>query len=153
MSTKRTSSRHRLVIDPATSARLSHIRQANTKAEVEVRRILHRLGLRFRVLNRDLAGSPDIANRLKRWVVFVHGCFWHRHQRCSRSTTPKRNRAFWEKKFAENVARDRRNVTALKRAGWIVVVVWECELAKNPATLVRKLRPIKSVESEPRKVE
>jgi DNA mismatch endonuclease (patch repair protein) len=120
-------SRHDLVVDSETSARLGRIRQHGTSAELKVRKLLHSLGHRFRVHNRDLPGSPDIANRSRKWAVFVHGCFWHRHAGCRRSTTPSRNRDFWLEKFEANVARDARVQAALRELGYRVAVVWECE--------------------------
>lgn len=127
-----------LTVDAATSARLARIRQKDTAAEQAVRRVLHELGLRFRVRNRDLPGAPDAANRARRWAVFVHGCFWHSHTGCYRATVPKRNREFWLAKFADNHARDRRVVRALRRLGYRAVVVWECE-AQLPEKLGRRL--------------
>jgi DNA mismatch endonuclease (patch repair protein) len=127
-----------LLIDPATSARLARVRQKGTKPELEVRRVLRQLGHRYRVSNRDLPGSPDLANRSRHWVIFVHGCFWHRHTGCVKSTTPKRNRAFWEAKFAANHARDRRAASMLRRAGYSVVTIWECETGRA-GPLGRKL--------------
>ncbi len=85
------------------------------------------MGLRFRVRNRDLPGSPDIANRSKKWAVFVHGCFWHRHVGCSRATTPKRNAEFWAEKFERNRERDRSVVREMRKMGFTVAIVWECE--------------------------
>lgn len=96
------------------------------------------LGHRFRIHNRDLPGSPDIANRTRKWAIFVHGCFWHRHNGCPRTTTPKRNRAFWVEKFEANRARDRRVRAALRRDGYRTVVVWECE-SEAPSRLRAKL--------------
>jgi DNA mismatch endonuclease (patch repair protein) len=116
-----------LDVDAETSARLGRIRQHGTSAELTVRKILHSLGHRFRVHNRDLPGSPDIANRRRRWAIFVHGCFWHRHAGCKRTTTPARNREFWVAKFEANVARDRRVQAELRAMDYRVVVVWECE--------------------------
>lgn len=116
-----------LIVDPETSARLGRIRQQRTRPEILVRRSLHRMGIRFRVGNRDLPGSPDLANRRRRWAIFVHGCFWHHHEGCRRATVPKRNRAFWLEKFAANQARDGRAVAALEAAGFCVLTIWECE--------------------------
>src|SRR5688572_15632999 len=104
---------HLLEVDDATSARMGLVRQKGTRPELLVRRALSALGHRFRLANRDLPGSPDIANRSRRWAVFVHGCFWHRHG-CKASTTPARNREFWEAKFARNVARDQRRAGELR---------------------------------------
>jgi DNA mismatch endonuclease (patch repair protein) len=129
-----------LVRDVATSLRLSKIRQKDTTPERLVRTLLSGLGLRFRVGNRDLPGSPDIANRSARWAVFVHGCFWHSHRGCKAATVPKRNRAFWVAKFAANVERDAVAVAALRRRGFRVVVVWECEIEKRPLVVVARLR-------------
>lgn len=120
----------RLITDPETSARLGRIPQRDTEPELAVRRILYALGHRFRVKNRDLPGSPDIANRSRRWAVFVHGCFWHAHAGCPKATTPKRNREFWEAKLAANRARDERVVAELRAAGWRVETIWECELSR-----------------------
>jgi DNA mismatch endonuclease (patch repair protein) len=130
-----------LLVDPATSARLGRIRQKDTSAERAVRRVLHAFGLRFRVRNRDLPGAPDAANRVRRWAVFVHGCFWHAHRDCYRATVPKRNREFWLEKFAANRARDVRALRALRRQGYLTLVVWECEL-DDPGKLARRLRSI-----------
>lgn len=118
-----------LVTDTDTSARLARIPQRDTGPELAVRQVAHALGHRFRVRNHDLPGSPDLANRRRRWAIFVHGCFWHAHAGCARATLPKRNRKFWEAKLAGNRARDQRAVEALERDGWRVVTVWECELS------------------------
>lgn len=128
-----------LICDPHTSARLRKIRRRNTSAEQFVRRMLHEAGLRFRVSNRDLPGSPDVANRSKRWCVFVHGCFWHHHAGCRRATLPKRNKAFWEVKFAANQARDARVRRQLEDRGYLVITVWECEI-ENPELLLGRMR-------------
>jgi DNA mismatch endonuclease (patch repair protein) len=124
--------------DLATSVRMAGIRQRDTKPELIVRRELHALGHRFRVRNQDLPGSPDIANRSRGWVVFVHGCFWHRHDGCSRTTTPKRNRAFWVDKFETNQRRDAARRSDLQGDGFHVLVVWECETS-DPLTLRARL--------------
>lgn len=129
---------HRLHVDAATSQRMAGVRRQDTSAEMVVRQIVHRLGHRFRLQNRDLPGSPDLANRSRKWAIFVHGCFWHRHG-CSRTTTPKRNRAFWESKFEANVRRDRRVQKALRDEGFTVLVVWECDTLRDPSKLIRKL--------------
>jgi DNA mismatch endonuclease (patch repair protein) len=92
-----------------------------------VRRQLHALGYRFRLHDKRLAGSPDIVLAGLRTVVFVHGCFWHRHDGCRRATTPKTRAEFWKAKFAANQFRDSRVQATLRRTGWAVHVVWECE--------------------------
>lgn len=132
-------SRQLLDKDANTSRRLSSIRQHGTAAELAVRRIAHSLGLRYRVSNRDLPGSPDLANRSRHWAVFVHGCFWHRHAGCRRTTSPKRNAAFWENKFNDNVARDVRVQQELTSRGWHVVVIWECESEGRIRAALRRL--------------
>ena len=127
-----------LHVDPTTSARLGRIRQQDTAPELTVRSIVRELGLRYRIRNRDLPGSPDLANRTRRWAVFVHGCYWHSHEGCYRATVPKRNREFWEAKFIANEKRDRQSAANLKRRGFAVVTVWECELAR-PWVVRRRL--------------
>lgn len=107
---------------------MSRIHGRDTRPEREVRSLLHRLGFRFRLNSRALPGTPDVVLPKYRSVVLVHGCFWHRHADCPLAYTPKSHRAFWSHKFAENVARDRKNVAALRASGWQVIVVWECEL-------------------------
>jgi DNA mismatch endonuclease (patch repair protein) len=118
---------HLLVFDTATSQRMSGVRRRDTSPEMNVRRALHSLGIHYRTRNRDLPGSPDVANRKRKWALFVHGCFWHRHRACRRTTTPKRNRGFWVAKFAANCERDARKMRLLRAAGFRVLVVWECE--------------------------
>ena len=99
----------------------------DTGPELAVRRLLHRLGLRFRLHREDLPGTPDIVLPKHRTVLFVHGCYWHRHQGCRFSSDPKTNQAFWETKFASNMERDARKTGELKALGWRVLVVWSCE--------------------------
>ena len=110
------------------SERMSRIRSKDTSPEVALRRALHALGLRFRLHRRDLPGRPDIVLPRHRVVVFVHGCFWHRHAGCRISTTPKSNTTFWTEKFERNVARDARSIELLEAQGWRVIVAWECDL-------------------------
>lgn len=125
----------------ARSAHMAKIRGAHTQPERRVRSLLHRLGLRFRLQHAALPGRPDIVLRRHATVVFVHGCFWHRHAAgaCKGATTPKTNQGFWLRKFRANVRRDAGNQRDLRRAGWRVVVVWECELAR-PERLAARLR-------------
>lgn len=110
------------------SERMSRIRSSNTSPELALRRALHALGFRFRLHRKDLPGKPDIVLPRYKTVVFVHGCFWHRHAGCKVASTPKTNTAFWEQKFERNTARDERNAALLQALGWKVLVVWECEL-------------------------
>lgn len=118
---------HLLEVDDATSQRMASIRQHGTTPELTVRAIVYALGRRYRTTNRDLAGSPDLANRARRWAMFVHGCFWHRHPGCRLTTTPSRNREFWLAKFKRNIERDAAAVSRLEAAGYAVAIVWECE--------------------------
>lgn len=132
------------IVDRATRSRMmAGIRGANTKPERIVRGFLHRAGLRFRLHVRDLPGRPDIVLKKHRAVVEVRGCFWHRHPGCRFATTPASNAVFWQTKFAENVARDRRNERALRKAGWRVLVIWECQAA-NAGRLARLAERITS---------
>jgi DNA mismatch endonuclease (patch repair protein) len=117
---------------------MARIRGKDTKPELAVRRIAHGLGFRFRVHRRDLPGSPDLVFPRLRKVVFVHGCYWHRHAGCRYAYSPKSNIPFWHAKFDANVARDRLAVVELKKLGWEVLIVWECE-TKDEDKLVRGL--------------
>ncbi|MCY1302049.1 Very short patch repair protein [compost metagenome] len=110
------------------SDRMSRIRGKDTQPELALRKVLHRLGLRYRLHGAGLPGKPDLVFPRYRTVVFVHGCFWHRHDGCSIASTPKSNTPFWLEKFEKNVARDARVATDLQDLGWTVLVVWECEL-------------------------
>lgn len=114
----------------ARSKNMSSIRSSNTRPELFVRSYLHRIGLRFRLHDKSLPGSPDIVVPRLKTVIFVHGCFWHRHVGCAFTTTPATNVEFWARKFAENTSRDRRVVTSLHALGWRVRVLWACQLGK-----------------------
>lgn len=120
-----------LARDVETSRRMAAIRREDTQPELFVRRALTSLGVRYRVRNADLPGSPDIANRAGRWAILVHGCYWHRHDGCPRTSTPKRNVEFWLDKFADNVARDARVERALVEGGYRVLIIWECETKRR----------------------
>ena len=118
------------LIDPvdATRSRIMRaVRQAHTTPELIVRKLLHGLGLRFRLQGRGLPGTPDIILPKYRTAIFVHGCFWHRHASCSKATTPKTRADFWREKFDRNILRDKEAEQALADAGWRVLTVWECE--------------------------
>lgn len=110
------------------SDRMSRIRGKDTQPELALRKVLHRLGLRYRLYGAGLPGKPDLVFPRYRTVVFVHGCFWHRHDGCNIATTPKSNTPFWLEKFEKNVARDARVATQLEALGWRVFIAWECEL-------------------------
>ena len=111
------------------SERMSRIRGKDTKPELALRKVLHGLGLRYRLHGAGLPGKPDLVFPKYKTVVFVHGCFWHRHAGCSIATIPKSNTPFWSDKFAKNVARDARVGESLQASGWSVLVAWECELS------------------------
>lgn len=136
-------------VDPARSAQMALVRGAHTKPEMKVRRQLHAAGLRFRLQARDLPGRPDIVFRSRKVVIFVHGCFWHRHgdPACKLARTPKSRTEFWEPKFTANVARDERNIGALRGLGWTVLVIWECELTGSAAVdrLISAIRQRQSI--------
>ena len=120
---------------------MSGIRGRNTRPERLVRSFLHRQGLRFVLHDRRLPGRPDIVLPRFRSVVLVHGCFWHRHAACRFAYKPKSNRPFWSQKFRGTVQRDLRNTKALRRLGWKVHVVWECQITeKRLLRLVSRIR-------------
>ena len=124
---------------PERALLMSKVRQRGTGPELAARAILRDLGHRFRTNGKGLPGSPDIYNISRRRALFVHGCFWHRHPGCRAATTPTRNRGFWTAKFLANVARDDHNARRLRRLGYRVMTVWECQL-KSPAKLARLKR-------------
>jgi DNA mismatch endonuclease (patch repair protein) len=111
---------------------MSRIRGRDTKPELAVRSLLHRLGYRFRIHVATLPGKPDIVLPKHRTVVMVHGCFWHRHPRCQFCYTPKTRKEFWQTKFAGNMRRDRKVRSELARLGWRVIVIWECQVRNSP---------------------
>ena len=129
------------VVDRATRSRMmSGIRGRDTKPEKLVRSFLHRAGLRFR-LHASLPGKPDLVFPKHHAVVFVHGCFWHRHAGCRYATMPTTNAAFWQAKFAANVARDNRVTRQLRKEGWRVYVAWSCRIDESRMqSLSRKIR-------------
>jgi DNA mismatch endonuclease (patch repair protein) len=113
------------------SALMGRIRGKDTKPEVKVRSRLHRAGYRFRLHVMTLPSKPDIVLPKYRAVILVHGCFWHRHQGCKAASTPGTRREFWQAKFDGNVARDARNIAELRKLGWQVYVLWECETQRG----------------------
>jgi len=120
------------------SAIMARIKGENTVPEILVRRIVHSLGYRFRLHADKLPGKPDIVLPRYQKVIFVHGCFWHGHRSCSRSELPTSNVDFWRKKIEGNVTRDKRTMRELRRLGWDVLVVWQCQ-TKDIARLTRRL--------------
>lgn len=114
------------------------VKSKNTSPEMRVRSLLHRLGYRFRLHRKDLPGNPDICLPKHKTVIFVHGCFWHRHPGCKRATMPATNEVYWSKKFERNVNRDRQALQDLEDMSWNAHIVWECE-TKDPEQLANKL--------------
>ena len=138
------------IVSPEVRSRMmAGIRGKDTRPEILLRKALHARGLRYRTGVRRLPGSPDIVLARWRTIVFVHGCFWHRHAGCTRTTVPKTRPEFWSAKFEANIARDARNEAALLDNGWRVAVVWECrigrvlqqELADDVAAFIRAETP------------
>jgi len=127
---------------------MSRIKGQDTKPEMKVRSYLFRQGFRFRKNDKRYPGKPDIVLPMYKTVVFVHGCFWHRHPGCKDATTPKTRTEFWMEKLSKNVANDRKNVDALKELGFRVIIVWECEIEKEFAsTMDRLVSMIKEADS------
>lgn len=119
------------IVDAETRSRMmAGIKGKNTRPELALRRALHARGFRYRLHSKKAQGRPDLVLPKYRAVVFVHGCFWHRHLRCRYATNPKSRAEFWEVKFAANVARDNAVRAALLEAGWRVATIWECALRK-----------------------
>lgn len=117
------------IVDKATRSRMmAGIKGSNTKPERDLRLALHARGFRYRLHAKDIVGRPDLVFPKYKAVVFVHGCFWHRHEGCRYTTTPATRPEFWQAKFAANVARDERVETELLNSGWRVAVAWECTL-------------------------
>ncbi len=120
-------------MDPLTPSERSRImslvKSKNTRPELLVRKIIHRMGYRYRLHKSDLAGSPDIVFTSRRKVIFIHGCFWHRHNCANGRRLPRSRVEFWENKLKGNRKRDLRNIRSLKRDGWKILVVWECQIA------------------------
>ena len=136
-----------VTVSGARSRNMAAIRCKDTSPELRVRRLLHHLGYRFRLHRRDLPGSPDIVLPKHRTVVFVHGCFWHRHPGCRYTTTPKTRADFWANKFEQNIRRDHRQQQQLREMGWSVMVIWECEL-RDLQSLKARLVQIRATASD-----
>ena len=115
---------------------MSRIRGKDTTPEILLRKLLHRAGYRFRLHSPNLPGKPDIVLKKYKTVIFVHGCFWHRHEDCPGATFPKTRTGFWLDKFRGTVERDRRKQKELEEAGWRVVTVWECQLNRDPESIM-----------------
>lgn len=110
------------------SERMSRIRSADTSPEMQVRRLVHGLGYRYRLHARDLPGVPDLVFRSRKKIIFVHGCFWHQHG-CQKYKQPKTRKSFWELKLARNKERDSEVCAVLRKQGWKVLIIWECQMS------------------------
>lgn len=135
------------VVDKKTRSRMmAGIRGKDTLPEITVRKFLHSKGFRYRLHVKTLPGKPDLVFPKYHLALFIHGCFWHRHKGCRYATTPASNPEFWQKKFDDNVRRDKEVLRQLKRAGWRVLVIWECEI--NETELDALLHRIAELDSE-----
>lgn len=134
------------IVNAETRSRMMRaVGQRDTAVELQVRKILHKLGIRYRVRNSDLPGSPDVANRSRSWAIFVNGCFWHGHKNCSKtksangSRVPKTRADFWSNKLGANRSRDAKRCRELRQIGYRVLIVWECNLF-DPELVASRLR-------------
>ncbi|MEO7030390.1 MAG: very short patch repair endonuclease [Acidobacteriaceae bacterium] len=118
------------------SERMSRVKVSDTRPEMKVRRLVHGMGFRYKLHDKSLPGKPDLAFSGRRKVIFVHGCFWHRHKGCGR--LPKSNLDFWIPKLETNAQRDRTTISMLHRLGWRVMIIWECEV--DSSRLKRRLQ-------------
>lgn len=121
---------------------MSRIGGKDTRPEKKMRSLLHAKGYRFKLSDKGLPGRPDIILPKYRAVIFVHGCFWHRHPDCKYAYTPKSRVDFWKEKFAQNVKRDKKNLSLLRRTDWLTIVVWECEIKKNTEDVLNRVSEI-----------
>lgn len=117
---------------------MASVRQRNTGPEMLLRKELHRLGLRYRLHDKKLSGSPDIVLNKYQAVIFVHGCFWHRHG-CKLSTSPSTRKEFWQEKFEQNIRRDKKNNKELLQLGWRILVVWQCAINATTISAVSNI--------------
>jgi DNA mismatch endonuclease, patch repair protein len=118
---------------------MSNIRSKNTKPEIKLRSILHKRGYRFRIHRKDLPGDPDIVMPKYNTIIFVNGCFWHKHKNCIDGHIPKTHSEKWELKLNRTVERDKLRETKLKEMGWDVIIVWECELEKKADKVIERI--------------
>jgi DNA mismatch endonuclease, patch repair protein len=122
---------------PQRAANMAAVRGKNTVPERIVRSMVHAMGYRFRLHRKDLPGKPDLAFPTKKKAIFVHGCFWHRHEGCPRASSPKTRMQFWESKFDRNIERDRRVLLRLSKIGWESLIIWECEIKSSKDLAIR----------------
>lgn len=118
---------------------MSRIRSKDTKPELMVRRILHSLGYRYRLHVKELPGKPDIVLKKFNAIIFIHGCFWHLHEDCNEGRIPNTRRDYWEKKLTGNKIRDDKHIADLKKIGWRVIRIWECEIEKFTDDTVNRI--------------
>ncbi|MCL2519088.1 MAG: very short patch repair endonuclease [Oscillospiraceae bacterium] len=116
---------------------MRRIKSKNTKPEIIFRKLIHRVGYRYRLHDKKLPGKPDLVLKKFKTAIFIHGCFWHQHEKCLKAATPKSNIDYWGKKLVKNLERDADNIRRLKYGGWHVFIVWECEL-KNPERIFKR---------------
>lgn len=117
---------------------MSRISSKHTKPEILVRKALYNLGFRYRLHNKKLHGKPDIVIKKLKIIIFVNGCFWHQHKGCKRQSIPKSNLGYWKNKLKSNVERQKKDIVSLRRLGWKVYLIWECE-TKKPKVLLNKV--------------
>jgi len=115
------------LVDPRRSALMARVKSKGSKPELVVRKLAHGMGYRFRLHSPNLPGTPDLVFPGLKKIIFIHGCFWHRHRDCSRTTNPKTRAGFWSEKFKQNIKRDKMKETQLKALGWDVLIIWECQ--------------------------
>lgn len=130
------------------SYNMSRIRSKHTKPEMAVRQYLHAQGLRFRIHVASLPGNPDLCLKKYNTVIFVHGCFWHRHPNCKYATIPKTNTDFWEAKFNNNIRRDLTSYAKLHQLGWNLIIIWECEIPAKLPWLKEKIMSSRKIEGQ-----
>lgn len=118
---------------------MSKIRSKNTKPEILLRKALFSKGYRYRVNDKNLPGKPDIVFRKYKTAIFVNGCFWHYHKECKEGRIPSTNTKFWKEKLSKNVERDNLNINKLEALGWVVMVIWECEIEKQIDITMKKI--------------
>jgi len=121
---------------------MSRIKGKNTKPEIVLRSLLHQAGFRFRIHGANLPGKPDIVLPRYKTVIFVNGCFWHRHKNCKYAYNPKSRQDFWQEKFARTVQRDYKQIQAVLECGWLPLVIWECEIKSNPVKTLTSVQNI-----------
>jgi len=117
------------------SQNMKRIRAKDTKPELLVRRFLHAKGFRFRLYNKNIIGKPDLTLKKHNTLIFINGCFWHGHKNCKYAKKPTSNTEFWKAKISKNIIRDQRNIRLLRKDGWMVLIIWECQLVKKKSDL------------------